>query len=119
MWLTSHGNARKNTPKSRELVPIMAAQEQAGEDIGMRRRRLRYRAWHRGTREMDLILGPYADAHLGQLDGSDLDRLEALMDEPDTDLLDWVLGQSQPRTGVDVELVNRLRAFRQSQSAQQ
>ena len=42
----------------------MALQKDAGEDIAIRRRRLRYRAWHRGTKEMDLVLGPFADAHL-------------------------------------------------------
>ncbi len=50
--------------------------------LPMRRRRLRYRAWHRGTREMDLILGPFADAHAERMDDRELDRLEGLMTEP-------------------------------------
>jgi len=71
----------------------MAPSKDAGEDLSMRRRRLRYRAWHRGTKEMDLVLGPFADAHLEGYGPSELDRLEALMDEEDTDLLKWVMGQ--------------------------
>ena len=65
----------------------MAPSKDAGEDIAMRRRRLRYRAWHRGTKEMDLVLGPYADAHADGLGANELTRLETLMDEEDTDLL--------------------------------
>ena len=78
----------------------------------MRRRRLRYRAWHRGTREMDLVLGPFADAHAETLPVAELDRLEALMDEEDTDLLQWVMGQASPPPDVDGEMIDRLVAFR-------
>jgi antitoxin CptB len=110
---------RKDIAQIAETDPIMAAQNQAGEDIAMRRRRLRYRAWHRGTREMDLILGPYADRYIETLNTGALDRLEALMEEQDTDLLEWILGQTQPPEGSDIALIDQLRAFRQAQSAQQ
>lgn len=73
----------------------------AGEDIAIRRKRLRYQAWHRGTKEMDLILGPYADAHTENLDAAGLDRLEALMNEEDPPLLKWVMGQEAPPAHVD------------------
>ncbi|MGB3339279.1 MAG: succinate dehydrogenase assembly factor 2 [Devosia sp.] len=73
----------------------------AGEDISMRRKKLRYRAWHRGTREMDLVLGPYADAHTEAMDESQLDRLEALMSEEDPPLLTWVMGQEEPPARID------------------
>lgn len=73
----------------------------AGEDIFMRRKKLRYRAWHRGTREMDLVLGPYADTHTEQMDESELDRLEALMSEEDPPLLKWVMGQETPPDHID------------------
>ena len=55
-------------------------------------RRLRIRAWRRGTKEMDLILGPYADAHLDGMDAEGLARFEALMEENDQDLYQWVSG---------------------------
>ena len=89
----------------------MALQNSAGEDIAMRRRRMRYRAWHRGTREMDLILGPYADAHIEGLGEAELDRLEVLMSEEDTDLLMWIMGQEPPRADVDAELLAVLAEF--------
>jgi antitoxin CptB len=90
----------------------MAPQQDAGEDIAIRRRRLRYRAWHRGTREMDLVLGPFADAHLDGFGSAELDRLETLMDEEDTDLLKWVMGQEPVPADADAELVRRIVAFR-------
>ncbi|MGY6632823.1 MAG: FAD assembly factor SdhE [Alkalilacustris sp.] len=63
-------------------------------DPDARLRRVRLRAWRRGTKEMDLILGPWADAHLAGLSGGDLDRFEALLEENDQDLYAWVTGQS-------------------------
>ena len=80
----------------------MARQMTAGEDIAMRRKKLRYRAWHRGTREMDLVLGPYADAHTELLDEAGLDRLEALMSEEDPPLLKWIMGQEAPPAHIDL-----------------
>jgi antitoxin CptB len=82
------------------------------DGIDARRRRVRFRAWHRGTKEMDLVLGPYADAHVGALDAAGLDRLEALMEEADTDLLKWVMGQETPPATTDLELLARLVDFR-------
>ncbi len=78
---------------------------------------MRYRAWHRGTKEMDLVLGPFADAHIEVLPLAELDRLEALMNEEDTDLLKWVMGQEVPPPGIDLEFLQRLIAFRTSTAA--
>ncbi|MBS3848619.1 succinate dehydrogenase assembly factor 2 [Devosia sp. BSSL-BM10] len=79
----------------------MARQMTAGEDIAMRRKKLRYRAWHRGTREMDLVLGPFADAHTEAMNEVQLDQLEALMSEEDPPLLTWVMGQVEPPEHID------------------
>ena len=100
----------------------MDAQKSADEPFAIealdaRRRRLRYRAWHRGTKEMDLVLGPYADHHTPALDDSELDRLEALMEEADTDLLKWVMGQEAPPASIDRELLDLLTAFRETEAA--
>lgn len=73
----------------------------AGEDIAIRRKRLKYRAWHRGTKEMDLILGPFADANVDTYGAAELDRLEKLMDEEDPPLLKWVMRQEAPPEHVD------------------
>ena len=50
---------------------------------------------------MDLVLGPFADAHAERMDAGELDRLEALMSEEDPPLLKWVLGQEVPPVNVD------------------
>lgn len=58
-----------------------------------RRKRLRYRAWHRGTKEMDLLLGRFADAQLAAMTPTQLDAFEALLCESDPDLYDWISGR--------------------------
>jgi antitoxin CptB len=62
------------------------------EEADMRKRRLRFRVWHRGMREVDLILGRFADARLARMNDGDLDAFEALLETPDQDVLGWVLG---------------------------
>ena len=60
------------------------------EDHEIRLKRLKMRSWRRGTKEMDLILGPFADAKIAQLNGEQLDRYEALLEENDQELYPWV-----------------------------
>ena len=62
----------------------------------IRIKRLRMRAWHRGIKEMDLILGGWADAHLADADDATLDAFEAVLAEADHDLYSWVSGQAEP-----------------------
>lgn len=64
----------------------------APETPEVRLKRLRMRAWRRGTREMDLILGPFADARLAALAPAALDRFEVLLNENDHDLYAWIGG---------------------------
>jgi antitoxin CptB len=66
------------------------------ESSETRRKRIRIRAWRRGTKEMDLILGGYADARLAAMDGPALDLFEALLAEDDHALYQWVTGQATP-----------------------
>lgn len=56
------------------------------------RKRLAFRSWHRGIREMDLILGRFADRHLAGLDRSQLDRYAALLENSDPNIYDWLMG---------------------------
>jgi len=65
-------------------------------DPEIRRRRLLFRAWHRGTREADLLLGRFAEAHLPGFDAAQLDGFEALLTEADPDIYDWVTGRLAP-----------------------
>lgn len=59
--------------------------------LDTRRKRLRFRAWHRGTKELDLLLGPFADARIAGLDEAELDQFEALMHLPDPDVYRWIV----------------------------
>jgi len=54
--------------------------------------KLQFRSWHRGTREMDLLLGPFADAHLPAFDEAQLAAYEALLDCADEDIFGWISG---------------------------
>ncbi len=76
-----------------------------------RLRRIRFRAWRRGFREADLILGRFADAHAGDLSETDLARFEILLDQPDHDLFAWIMGSAPVPPAFDHGLMARLRAF--------
>jgi antitoxin CptB len=74
--------------------------------------RIRFRAWRRGFREADLILGGFADACLESLSEDDVARFERLLEQPDHDIYAWILGQSAPPPAFDGDLLQRIRAFR-------
>ncbi len=62
-----------------------------------RRKRARWRAWHRGMQEMDIMLGRFADAYVPDMDDAALDAFEALLQIEDVDLYDWtVKGEPVP-----------------------
>ena len=63
------------------------------ENPEARLKRMRMRSWRRGTKEMDLVLGPWADAHLDGLTADRLDLYDRLLEENDQDLMAWLLGQ--------------------------
>jgi antitoxin CptB len=67
---------------------MSSTEEQSPDEI--RLKRLRFQSWHRGFREMDLILGDFADAKLAGLSADDLDAYEALLSVPDWDLFAWL-----------------------------
>jgi antitoxin CptB len=79
--------------------------------IETRRKRLKFRAWHRGTREMDLIVGRFADSVVPTLDEPALTEFEALIEASDPDLYDWIVGATPPPAVYDTETFRRLRAF--------
>ena len=64
----------------------MTGSTRSSSGLDDRRKRLLFRCWHRGTREMDLILGRFADAEIATLGDDELTRLEHLIDVPDPDL---------------------------------
>ena len=60
----------------------------------IRRKRLIWRATHRGIKEMDLILGGFVTRHVADLDHAQLDALETIMEIPDQEMLTWATGQA-------------------------
>ena len=58
------------------------------------RRKLKFRAWHRGTREADLMVGRFAENYVPQLDEAGLDIFEEFLDENDPDIFDWISGRT-------------------------
>ena len=75
-----------------------------------RLKRMTMRSWRRGTKEMDLVLGPFADAHLAGLSEAELETYDALLAENDQDLMAWILGQSPPPAALS-GLLARITAF--------
>lgn len=81
------------------------------QDESRRRERLRFRSWHRGTREMDTLLGRFADAHLAQFSPQELDAYEELLLSSDPDLFDWVTRKTPIPTEQDNAVIRSLIAF--------
>ena len=77
-----------------------------------RRKRLLFRCWHRGTREMDLILGRFADNHIANLSDDDLTELERLIEVPDPDLYAALSGDASLAAAHAGPLFARIKAFR-------
>ena len=90
---------------------VMPAPE-TDDPTEIRRKRLLFRAWHRGTREADLILGSFAEAHLAGFDDARLRHFQALLEVPDAELFDWINGRATPPSEHDTEVTRLLLAFR-------
>ena len=73
-----------------------------------RRRRILFRAWRRGFREMDLVMGRYADTNIAKMSENELDAFERLLDVPDPQLFAWIIGE-EPAPVREAPLVAKLR----------
>ena len=85
--------------------------ERTSDGLDPRRRKLLFRSWHRGMREMDLIMGRFADFALAELSDVELADLERLIELPDRDLLAWVTGEMSVPKDVDSAVFRRMRDF--------
>ncbi|HXW39642.1 MAG TPA: succinate dehydrogenase assembly factor 2 [Xanthobacteraceae bacterium] len=85
--------------------------ERSSEGLDVRRRKLLFRAWRRGVREMDLIVGRFADAHIDGFDDRALDDFERLIEVPNAELYAWVTGRSAVPADRDSGVLQRLLAF--------
>ena len=81
------------------------------DTLDIRRRRAAYRAAHRGTKEMDIMLGRYADATLPTLADPDLAWFEQFIALPDPELQAWVLNGTTPPTSSFASLIADVRRF--------
>ena len=85
--------------------------ERSSEGLDERRKKLLVRAWRRGVRETDLIVGRFADAHIEKLDDSSLNDFERLIEVPNSDLYAWVSGESDIPSDYDTAVLRLLKSF--------
>jgi antitoxin CptB len=90
---------------------VIGGRDLSSEALDARRRRLLFRCRHRGIREMDLVLGPFADAQLGGLSEPELTEIERWLDVPDQQMFAWVNGMEPVPAEFDTGLFRRLREF--------
>lgn len=90
----------------------MTGTTRSSDGLDDRRKRLLFRCWHRGTREMDLIVGRFADAHLADLSDDELTQLEHLIELPDPDLYAALTGARPIPPAYDGSMFERMRGFR-------
>ena len=89
----------------------MSGPEISSDGLDGRRKRLLFRSWHRGMREMDLVLGRFADAQIAALNDQDLDEYERWLEVPDLTIFNWVNGSQPTPAEFDTALFRRLRDF--------
>ena len=90
----------------------MTGSTRSSDGLDDRRKRLLFRCWHRGTREMDLILGRFADAEIADLSDGDMAELERLIEVPDPDLYAALTGEKPLDPEYASALFDRIKAFR-------
>jgi antitoxin CptB len=78
-------------------------------DKDTRLKRLRFRAWHRGTREADLMVGGFFDRHSADWDEAETAWFEALMEEQDVDIMGWAMDRQSVPERYQGEMMNRLK----------
>ncbi|MBW6507608.1 MAG: succinate dehydrogenase assembly factor 2 [Rhodobacteraceae bacterium] len=87
-----------------------------GETREARLKRMTMRSWRRGIKEMDLILGPWAEAHLAALDAATLELYDALLAENDQDIYPWITTATATPTQY-VALIDQIRGFARTRIA--
>jgi antitoxin CptB len=90
---------------------LMTGTTRSSEGLDIRRRKLLFRSWHRGMREMDLIMGGFADSTVADLAETELADFEQLIEVPDRAILAWVTGEEAVPAEHDTPLFRRLRDF--------
>ena len=73
--------------------------------------RLRFRAWHRGTKEADLLIGGFFDRHGAGWDDGHILWFEELLEEQDVDIMAWAIGTAAPPERWDGAMMRRLQTI--------
>jgi antitoxin CptB len=102
------------------IALLLAAKmtERSSHGLDERRRRLLFRAWRRGVREMDLIVGRFADAYIDQFDTPALDEFERLIEVPNAELYGWIVGGESVPANQDSAVLRQLIAFHNRRGAE-
>ena len=90
---------------------VTAMTERSSEGLDARRKKLLFRAWRRGVREMDLIIGRFADVHIDKFDAAGLDDFERLIEAGNSELYAWVVGTESAPAHFDTAVLAQLKAF--------
>lgn len=78
------------------------------ETLETKRKRLIFRSWHRGTREMDLIMGSFAEANVPGFNEAELDLYEEVLQNPDPDMYDWITGRIPVPANINNTIIEKL-----------
>lgn len=80
------------------------------QDIEIYKKKLMFRAWHRGMKELDLLMGTFAQDELANLEGDELTQFERLIDSEDNDLLNYFNGKQAVPSALAGSVFERIKA---------
>lgn len=86
--------------------------ESVADPLAVRRKQVKFRAWHRGTRELDFLIGRFADHHVDAMTAEQMDRFQAVLDLPDVDVYNWIIGALPVPAEHDHDVMRLLMDFR-------
>ncbi|MEM6615488.1 MAG: succinate dehydrogenase assembly factor 2 [Pseudomonadota bacterium] len=89
----------------------MSGTQITSDGLTVRQRKILFRSWHRGTREMDLLMGGFADKFLAELSSDHLSDFEQLIEVPDWDLFAWITGTRETPNNYATPVFSALQAF--------
>ena len=81
------------------------------DELDFRRRRIAFRAWHRGTKEADLMIGGFFDRYGESWSEAEIAWYEALLEEQDVDIMAWAIGTEAPPARFEGEMMRRLQSL--------
>ena len=102
-------------PSTQPMSDTMSETMRSSAGLDARRKRLLFRSWHRGMREMDYVLGTFANAAIADMSDDELAEFEMLMQVPDPDMYKWLSGTAEVPPNWNNATVRRIRQFHKTQ----